>query len=186
MSKAIAQYPTDHTLTRARVMRVFEVMAARPEISHEEMITLLVSEGIEPVDAKLLVGLVPEAISYPILASWGVSGLPKCYIVQKQSGELVWLPLEAEHYFTAALAWSQELFGMEPAVRPVSLDAFWAVVSRSSILDAAIRMRDTYGADSLRGAVCSPIMIKGIITWEEIVESRREHIRKRPWWQFWR
>lgn len=186
MSRTIVLYPPDHALALARALRVFDIIAARPEISREETITLLVSEGIEPVDAKLLVVLVPEAISYPLLASWGVSDLPKYYIVQKQSGKLVWLPLEVEHYFTAALAWSQEIFGMEPAARPVSLDAFWAVVSRSSILDAAIRMRDTYGADSLREAVCSPIMIKGIITWEEIAESRRQHVRKSRWWQFWR
>lgn len=186
VSKTIVQYPTDHMLAHSRVMRVIDVITSRPDISREEVIALLMSEGIEPVDAKLLVSFVPEALSYPLLVNWGVSELPKYYTVQKRSGKLVWLPLEAEHYFTAALAWAQDLFNMEPAARPISLDAFWAVVGRSSILDAAIRMRDTYGADSLRGAVCSPIMIKEIITWEEIEESRREQVRKRRWWQFWR
>ena len=185
MARRMVQYPFEHALALARVLRVIDIIAAHPSMTSEEVIAQLLSEGIEPVDAKLLVAFVPCALSCPILATWGLNKFPAHYAVPNKWGRLEFLPLSAEHYFTAALQWAQDLFGMEPTACPVSLETFWAVVSRSPMLDAAIQLRDRDGPDALRGAECVPLVIN-YITLEEIKASRREDNPERPWWQFWR
>ncbi|MDW8244653.1 MAG: hypothetical protein RMJ88_15710 [Thermogemmata sp.] len=179
------RYPPDHALALARVLHVFNIIAARPEISDEEIIGMLVEEGIEPVDAVLLVCFVPCAMSYSVVKRMGATNLPTHYMVRNQSGRTVLLPLEAEHYFTAALAWAEEILAMPRERRPVSLEAFNAVVHRSAVLNAAERFLESYGPDALQGAVSSPLVVCGI-TAELIKASRRRSDRERPWWQFWR
>lgn len=178
-------YPPEHAVAIARVLRVFDIIAAHPTMTDEEVIRQLINEGIEPVDAKLLVGFVPCALSYPFLAAWGLTYFPHHYSVRNKRGKLVFLPLESEHYFTAALQWAQDLFSLEPSARPVSLEAYWAVASRSPLLDAAIRLRENpEAADALHEAVC--FWGTNLITLEEIQANRRERNPKRSWWQFWR
>ncbi|MBA2227283.1 hypothetical protein [Thermogemmata fonticola] len=180
-------YPSDHALALARVLRVIEIIANRPDISNEELVEQLVSDGIDPVDAHLLMAFVPTALSYPIVVSMGASNLPWYYTVGKRPGSrrLVLLPLKEEHYFTAALQWVTELLAMDPAARPITLEAFNAVVVRSPVLDAANGMIENYGRDALRGGVFAPLVICGV-TAEEIEASRRAFRSKRRWWQFWR
>jgi hypothetical protein len=185
IARTIVTYPPDHTLALARALRVFDIIAARPDIPDEEVVARLIEEGVDPVDAELLVGFVPCAMSYPVVKRMGATDLPSHYMVRKQSGRTVLLPLEAEHYFTAALAWAEELLNMDLAARPVSLEAFSAVVHRSPVLDAAERLLESNGPDALHGAVSIPLVVCGI-TAEQIEASRRGHSRESRWWQFWR
>jgi hypothetical protein len=185
MGRTIVLYPPDHALALTRALHVFDIIAARPEISDEEVIAMLVEEGIDPVDAVLLVGFVPCAMSYPVVKRMGATGLSSHYMVRKQSGRTVLLPLEAEHYFTAALAWAEEILAMPRERRPVSLEAFNAVVHRSPVLNAAERFLESFGPDALQGALSSPLVVCGI-TAEQIKASRRGRGRERQWWQFWR
>jgi hypothetical protein len=59
--------------------------------------------------------------------------------------------LAAEHYFTAALVWAEGLLGQEPAVRPITREAFHAVAGRSPELDCANELLERGGPDSVRG-----------------------------------
>ncbi|MCX8138650.1 MAG: hypothetical protein N3E46_03095 [Gemmataceae bacterium] len=181
------KYPPDHAVALARVLRVIEIIADRFDISNEELVEQLVSEGIDRVDAFLLMAFVPTALSYPIVVSMGASDLPWYYMVGKRPGSRrsVLLPLKEEHYFTAALQWVTELLQMDPAERPITLEAFNAVVVRSPVLDAANRMLENYGRDALRSGVFAPLVINGV-TAEEIEASRRAFRPRRRWWQFWR
>jgi hypothetical protein len=92
-------YPPDHALALARVLRVIEIIADRPDISNEELVAQLVSDGIDPVDAHLLMAFVPTALSYPFVVRMGASDLPRYYMVGKRPGSKrsVLLPLEEEH-----------------------------------------------------------------------------------------
>lgn len=185
MTRTIMSYPPDHAIALARALCVFDIIAARPDIPDEEVIARLADEGIDPVDAELLVRFVPCAMSYPVLKRMGATSLPSHCIVRRRSGGIVHLPLEAEHYFTAALAWAEWLFTMDPAARPVSLEAFSAVTARSPALNAANQLLESDGPDALRGALFGPLALSGL-TAEQIESSREAHGRKRPWWQFWR
>jgi hypothetical protein len=104
---------------------------------------------------------------------------------RRGSRRTILLPLEREHYFTAALQWAAELLEMHPATRRITLEEFNAVVVRSPLLDAAERMIENYGQDALRGSVFAPLVICGV-TAEEIEASRRAFRPRRRWWHFWR
>jgi hypothetical protein len=184
MARAATAYPADHELALARVFRVVEIITARPDIRDDEMVTALVAEGVDPVDARLLVLLVPSALSYPMLRGLGVTGFPGYYAVRARSGRLLYLPLAGEHYFTAALAWAEGLFAQDPADRPLSLEAWNAVAGRSAELDCVNNMLASHGPEALRGAVISPTVLGGI-TAEEIAASRQGGRQSRPWWRFW-
>jgi len=185
MAETIVRYPPDYALALARALRVFDIIAARPDIPNEELVAQLINEGINYVDAYLLVGFVPTAMSYPVVKSMGATTLPYYYMVRKrrQSSRTVLLPLQAEHYFMAALGWATELLGMDPAIRPVTLEAFNAVVVRSPVLDAVTKMIESGEGDALRGSVFGPLVVS-YVTAEEIELSRRAFRPKRRWWQF--
>jgi hypothetical protein len=185
MASTIVLYPPDPTLALTRALRVFDIIAARPDVSNEELVAQLMNEGIDRVDAHLLVAFVPTAMSYPVVKNMGATHLPDYYMVPKrrQSRRTVLLPLKAERYFLAALGWATELLEMVPAIRPVTLEAFNAVVVRSPVLDAATKMMESGGGDALRGSVFSPLVVS-YVTAEEIELSRRAFRPKRRWWQF--
>src|SRR5262249_54458641 len=98
-----AVYPASHEEALERVMRVIDLIAARPDISDEEVVAALVRDGIGEVDAELLIRFVPCALSFALLKLMGLSKFPSTYQVQDRAGQWVELPLAAEHYFSAAL-----------------------------------------------------------------------------------
>lgn len=164
-----------------RVLRVIELMTSRSGVGDDEVIAALVGDGIGPADARLLVLFVPIALAYPMLRRLGVTGFPGFYTVRSASGRWVYLPLAGEHYFTAALAWAEELFARDPADRSLDAAAWNAVAGRSAEMDAINNMLAAHGAEAVRGAVVSPPALAGI-TAEEIAASRPP---PRPWWRFW-
>jgi hypothetical protein len=184
MTRAATPYPPDHELALARVLRVVDLITARPDIREDEVVAALVAEGVGPVDARLLALLVPCALAHPMLRRLGVTGFPGYYAVRRRSGRLVYLPLAGEHYFTAALAWAEAAFDQDPADRPLSLEAWNAVAGRSAEMDCVNNMLASHGEEGLRGAVFSPIVLGGI-TAEEIAASRQGDGQPRPWWRFW-
>jgi hypothetical protein len=119
VARAIILYPPDQGLALARVMRVIDIIVGRPDTRDDEVVTLLVGEGVDRVDAELLIRLVPCALSYPVLERLGVTSGFSFYIVRTVTGRVVHMPLASEHYFTAALAWAEGLFAQEPAARVI-------------------------------------------------------------------
>jgi hypothetical protein len=184
VARAVAPYPPDHGLALARVLRVVDLVTGRPDIRDDEVEAALIGEGVGPVDARLLTLFVPCALSYPMLRQLGVTGFPSVYGVRKRSGRWAYLPLAGEHYFTAALAWAEGLFALPPADRPLTVEAWNAVASRSAEMDCVNNMLASHGPEALRGAVISPPMLGGL-TAEEIAASRQAGQPPRPWWRFW-
>jgi hypothetical protein len=184
MTRAAIPYPPDHDLALARALRVVDLITARPDIHYDEVVTALVGEGVGQVDARLLVRFVPCALSYPMLRRLGVTSFPSFYVVRARSRRVVHLPLAGEHYFTAALDWAERLFAQDPADRPLSVEAWNAVAGRSAEMDAVNNMLASHGAEALRGAAISPMVLAGI-TAEEIAASRSGGQAPRPWWRFW-
>lgn len=181
MARAVAPYPPDHGLALTRVMRVVELLTGRPDMSDNEVEAALIAEGVGSVDARLLTLLIPCALAYPMLRQLGVTGFPGVYGVRTRRGRWVYLPLTGEHYFTAALAWADELFALAPADRPLTAEAWNAVAGRSAEMDCVNNMLRDHGPEGLRGAVMSPPMLCGL-TAEEIAGSRPT---VRSWWRFW-
>jgi hypothetical protein len=184
VARAANPYPPDHELALARVLRVVDLITARPDIRDDEVVSALVGDGVGQVDARLLVQLVPCAMSYPMLRRLGVTSFPSFYVVRARSGRVVHLPLAGEHYFTAALAWAEGLFALAPADRPLSVEAWNAVAGRSAEMDCVNNMLASHGPEALRGAAVSPTVLGGI-TAEEIAASHQERRQSRPWWRFW-
>jgi hypothetical protein len=174
-------YPEDQELARTRVRRVIDIIAARLDISDAEVVAQLVAEGVGAVDAQLLVWFVPCAVSIPVLKQMGLATFQYAYLVKTASGRVILRPLEPERYFTSALEWVDRLLALAPEARPLSLDAFWALVRRSPLFDAAERLKASSGPEALRGAAAGPLVLG--ITAEQIAASRPEP--ERPWWRFW-
>ena len=184
MTRAITPHPPDHGLALARVLRVVEIIVAQPDIADNEVVARLVAEGVDRVDAELLVRFVPSALSWPLLKRLGATSGFDFYIARTRAGRAVHLPLAAEHYFTAALAWAEGVLGQEPAARPITLEAFHAVAGRSPEMDCANQWLERGGPDGLWECVVGPLGLGGI-TAEEIAASRPGGGRRRPWWRFW-
>lgn len=174
-------YPADHALALARVLRVVDLFTNRPDQSNDEVERALTSEGVGPVDARLLTCFVPSALAWPMLRGLGVTGFPSVYGVRTRRGRWVYLPLTGEHYFLAALAWAEQLFAQAPADRPLSLEAWYAIAGRSAEMDGVNNMLRDHGPEALRNAVLGPLLLSGL-TAEEITASRPT---PRPWWRFW-
>lgn len=177
-------FPPDHGLALARVLRVVEIITGQPDIADNEVVALLVAEGVGRVDAELLVRFVPSALSQPVLKRLGIVFSFDFYIARTKAGRVVHFPLAAEHYFTAALAWAEELLAQEPAARPITLEAYNAVAGRSPEMDGINKLLEHSGPEGVRGAVVGPLALGGV-TAEEITASRPGGGRGRPWWRFW-
>jgi hypothetical protein len=174
-------YPPDHALALSRVLRVIDIITARPEIHDDEIVATLVGEGVDPVDARLLIYFVPSALTYPILKQMGVTTPFGFYIVRTAKGRVIHMPLADEHYFTAALEWAAKYFALDPAVRPLKQDAWYAVAGRSAEMASINNYLEQHGEAALRGATQSPLVLGGF-TADDIASSRP---KKRPWWRFW-
>ncbi|QJW94067.1 hypothetical protein [Frigoriglobus tundricola] len=156
MPRAVVPYPQDHGLALGRALRVVGLLSSRPDMRDEEVEAALIGEGAGPVDAWLLTLLVPSALSHPVLRGLGVTGFPSVYGVRKRSGQCAYLPLAGEHYFTAALAWAEELFALAPADRSLTVEAWHAVAGRSAEMGCVNNMLTSHGPEGLRGAVNEP------------------------------
>ncbi|WP_162668874.1 hypothetical protein [Gemmata massiliana] len=177
-------YPADHDVAAARVSRVIDIISNQPSITNEQVAIQLIIEGINRVDAVLLVLLVPSGLSYPILRQWGVTHFPDNYQVLSESGRMLSMPLAAERYFTVALNWAEEILKLDPSQRPVSQQAFEAVTNRSAEIGCAIQLLEKGGPNALQGATFGPMTVSGV-TAEEILAHRRDNTLRRAWWQFW-
>lgn len=160
--KSPKHYPADHTVALARVLRVIEIIAAQPTIDDDNIVIQLVDEGIDKVDAQLLVLFVPMGLGFARLKQLGVDQFPSLYAVSSNSGKTVLLPLAREHYFSAALAldWGQQ-----------SREMLQIVADRSAEMDAAHQALAN-GCKTLAG---SRIGIPTIfaVTAEQITASRK-------------
>ncbi len=157
--KSPTPYPADHAVALARVLRVIEIIAVQPDLN--EVVVLLVDEGVGKVDAQLLVLFVPMALGFILLKQMGVDQFPNFYWVYSDSGKALLFPLEREHYFTAALTLAPE---------QLSQETLQTVVYHSAEMDAA-RKTFANGCDTLVGSrVGTPTIFA--VTAEQITASR--------------
>jgi hypothetical protein len=165
-------YPASHGDALERVMRVIDLIAARPDISDEEAVADLVRVGIGVVDAELLIRFVPCALSFAFLKLMGLSKFPNTFQVQDGAGQWVQMPLAAEHYFSAALSVGDEVTTHGYTER-VSKEAFQAVTMRSAEMDAVNQYFASGGTrEGLAVSTLGPPTLLGV-TAEQIAVSRR-------------
>lgn len=81
MASRPAFYPTSHELALERVMRVIDLIAARPDITDEDAVAALTAEGVGEVDAELLIRFVPCGLSFALLKLLGLTKFPSTYQV---------------------------------------------------------------------------------------------------------
>jgi hypothetical protein len=172
MASTQAAYPASHELAQERVMRVIDLIATCPRIADEDAVAAMVAEGIDEVDAELLIRFVPCGLSFALLKLMGISKFPSTYQVQNAAGQWVELPLAAEHYFTTALGIGYVITTQGYTER-VNKEVFQAVTQRSAELNAVNQYFYSGGtneelADAKLG---SPTFIG--ISAEQIVASRK-------------
>ena len=164
-------YPASHDVALERVMRVIDLIAARPDISDEEAVAALVRDGIGEVDAELLIRFVPCALSFALLKLMGLNKFPSTYQVQNSAGQWVELPLAAEHYFAATLGVGYDVTTQGYTQR-VSKAAFQALTMRSAEMSAVNRYFESGGTrEGLAGGTLSPPTFIGL-TAEQIAAGR--------------
>ena len=183
MARATLPFPSDHNLAMNRVLCVVDIIASEPTIDDNAVVSRLVSEGVETVDAELLIRFVPCAMAFGLLKQCGVAKFPSTYSLRTSAGRWVELPLVGEHYFTAALQLGFEIVTQGYTGR-VSREVFQAVVTRSAEMNAANKAIESEGRSALAGATIGPPALIGI-TPEQVAASRPQHNFKRPWWRFW-
>jgi hypothetical protein len=164
-------YPGSHHIAVERVMRVIDLIAARRDISDEDVVVALVEEGIDEVDAELLVRFVPCAFSFALLKLLGVGIFPSTYQVQNSAGQWVEFPLSAEHYFSAALGVGYEVTTHGYTER-VSKATFEALTLRSVEMRAVNEYFRSGGTrEELAGSTIDPPTFLGV-TAEKISANR--------------
>jgi hypothetical protein len=165
-------YPVSHNEALQRVMRVIDLIAARPDIADKDVVAALVREGVGEVDAELLIRFVPCAMSFALLKLMGLSKFPSTFQVQDNSGQWVEMPLAAEHYFSAALSVGYDVTTRGYTER-VSRETFQALILRSAEMNAVNQFFEAGGtADELAGSTLGPPTLIGI-TIEQIAASRQ-------------
>lgn len=177
----MAAHPVDHGVALDRVLRVVDIVAAEPAIDDKAVVARLVSEGVGPVDAELLIRFVPSAMSFGLLKQLGVATFPSTYLLRAESGRWVERPLAAEHYFTAAIQLGFDIVTHGYTER-VGREAFQAIILRSAELGAANDALKSGNEGGLAGATLDPPTLLGI-TAEQVTASRPA--APRPWWRFW-
>jgi hypothetical protein len=171
MASTPTVYPASHEVALERVTRVIDLIAARPDISDEEAVAVLVRDGIGEVDAELLIRFVPCALSFALLKLLGCSNFPSNYQVRNGAGQWVELPLAAEHYFSAALGIGHDVTTRGYTER-VSKEAFQAVTLRSAEMNAVNQYFESGGTrEGLAGSTLGPPTLLGITT-EQIAAGR--------------
>ena len=171
MTSPPAAYPASHEEALASVMRVIDLIAARPDITDEEVVGILVGNGISEVDAELLIRFVPCALSFALLKLLGISNFPSTYQVQNSVGQWVELPLAAEHYFSAALGVGYDVTTQGYTER-VSQEVFQAVTARSAEMQVVNQYFESGGSrEGLAGSTLGPPTLIGV-TAEQIAATR--------------
>ncbi len=99
MASTPAVYPSSHGVALKRVMRLIDLVAARPDIADEGVVAALAQSGVGEVDAELLVRFVSCACHWRLLKFMGLSRFPSTFQVRDDAGRWVEMPLAAEHYF---------------------------------------------------------------------------------------
>jgi hypothetical protein len=171
MASRPAFYPDSHAQALERVMRVIDLIAARPDITDEEAVADLMREGVGEVDAELLIAFVPCALSFALLKRMGMNKFPSSYQVRNGAGRWVELPLASEHYFSAALGVGHDVTSRGYTER-VSKETFQAVISRSAEIRAVNQYFTSGGTrEQLTGAMLGAPALIGV-TAEQIAANR--------------
>jgi hypothetical protein len=164
-------YPPSHEKVLERVMRVIDLIAARPNISEEELVAALSRDGVDEVDAELLVRFVPCAFAFAFLKFMGLSKLPSAYQVRNAAEQWVELPLAAEHYFLVALGIGCEVTTCG-YTEQISKRVFEAVLLRSAEMNVVNQYFKTGGTpEGLASSTLGPPTLIGI-TAEQIGAGR--------------
>ena len=167
----MATHPASHDEAVARVLQVVDLMAARPDISDEDVVAALVRDGVGEVDAELLVRFVPCGMAFALLRLAGLKEFPSTFQIKNAAGGWVELPLSTEHYFSAAL-----VVGFDVTTRGytdrITKEVFTTVTMRSAEMNAVNRYFESEGTrEGLAGSTFSPPTFIGI-TAEQIAASR--------------
>jgi hypothetical protein len=171
MASTPAAYPASHELAYERVMRVIDLIAARPNIADEEAVAALVAGDIAEVDAELLIRLVPCVLSFALLKLLGLIKFPSTYQVKNDAGQCVELPLAAEHYFSTALSVGYDVTTQGYTER-VSKAVFQAVTLRSAEMNAVNQYFESGGTrEGLSDSKLGPPTFIGL-TAEQIAAGR--------------
>ena len=162
MASGPAFYPASHAQALERVMRVIDLIAARPDITDEQAVAALMREGVGELDAELLIRFVPCALSFAMLKRMGFDKFPSSYQVRNRAGQWVELPLANEHYFSAALGIGHDVMTRGYTER-VSMETFQAVISRSAEIGAVNQYFHSGGTrERLVGATLGPPALIGV------------------------
>ena len=171
MASTPSVYPVSHEEALARVMRVIDLIAARPDITDDEAVAALMRDGIGEVDAELLIRFVPCALSFALLKRMGLSKFPSTYQVQNSAGQWVELPLAAEHYFSAALGVGHDVTTRGYTER-VSRAVFQAITLRSAEMHAVNQYFESGGTrEGLASSTLGPPTLIGV-TADQIAACR--------------
>jgi hypothetical protein len=128
-------YPTDHTVAAERVVWLIDLVAADPETHEDRLIEALTDRGLPPLDARLLVRLVPIAFAWALLQKAGVNKFPSKFAVLDDRQRRKEYPFSNEHYFSTALGIAMQTTSAGFTDR-VTEDAFVSLASRSAEWDA--------------------------------------------------
>uniref|UniRef100_UPI001E4E2200 hypothetical protein n=1 Tax=Pelomonas sp. KK5 TaxID=1855730 RepID=UPI001E4E2200 len=145
-----------HESAMQAVHDALRVLASAPEASEDAIVNRLTELGYSVAHAEKLNVFVPSAFAWALLRRMGVAGFPNHYIALDARGAEVNVPIETEHYFTAALTlafntleggWSDEL----------SREQFQMIIARSADMNAANAALNS-GA-SIAGATLEPLRV---------------------------
>src|SRR5579862_711542 len=162
-------YPESHSEALEWVLRVVDIIGARPSITDDEIVASLVRDGANKVDAELLVRFVPCAMSFALLKKMGVSEFPSTFCVKNdEDSKWIEFPLASEHYFMAALGVGHEIVTNGYTER-INKETYSAVVGRSAEIGAVNNLLNS-GAQLAGGVLAHPCLIG--ISAEQIAASR--------------
>ena len=165
-------HPNSHAEAVEIVLRVIDLIGARSDITDGELVEALMQSGVGKVDAELVIHFVPCAMSFALLKLMGVAKFPRAYRVYNSARELVEFPLEAEHFFTAALCLGYDITTQGYTER-ISKATFQAVTLRSAEMDAVNQFfKAGHTREEFVGSSVGVPIFYGI-TAEQIVASRK-------------
>jgi hypothetical protein len=164
-------FPPSHEVALNRVMRLIDIIAERPALDDNDVVSALFQSGLSEVDAELLIRFVPCALSFALLKLMGARTFPSTFQVKNNAGQWVELPLAREHYFSAALGVGYDVTTRGYNER-ISREIFQAVASRSAEMNLLNRFFAAGGTkeELSQAVICPPILLG--ITAEQIAASR--------------
>jgi hypothetical protein len=148
--------PISHSTALLGVLDAVRLMAELPAKSEQEIVERLRAMGYSEVHAEKLNVFVPSAFAWALLKRMGVSAFPNHYIALTRDRREKQLPLEQEHFFTAALQLASQTLE-EGWTEGLSRQTFETVIARSAELNAANKALNE--GDSLAGASLQPLRV---------------------------